>query len=661
MCGVAGFIDPSRSAAELESIARAMASGLHHRGPDGHGVWTDAARGVALAHTRLSVIDLSPAGHQPMLSSDGRLVISYNGEIYNYKELHDELVAAGVRFRGHSDTEVLVEACARWGPARAVARCNGMFAFALWDREAGRLTLARDRIGIKPLFWTKLGERVLFGSELKAMRCHPGWNPAIDRESLTSYMRLGYVTAPRTMLRGVSKVVPGTILTFEAGREPSVSVYWSALEAAERGVAAPLDLDDRTAADELERLLADAVDRELVADVPLGAFLSGGIDSSTVVALMQKRSSQPVRTFSIGFGSKDYDEASQAAAVARHLGTQHTELYAEPAHAIELIPSLPHWFDEPVADPSQIATYLVARLARREVTVVLTGDGGDELFHGYDRYAYASSLWHRWSWLPRPVRLAIAGIVTRLLASPQHRWDPLLKRTMAGFGVSRPIEKLGRLSALLTADGPEALNLVAVTRWEDPGRLVVGGREPDDTRLNEPLPGSLPAIHDRLQLLDVIGYLPDDILAKVDRSTMAVSLEARVPILDHRVLEFAWRVPYRQKYREGRGKWLLRSVLYRHVPETLVDRPKMGFSVPVGEWLRGPLRDWAEELLSPARLDEAGFIAGPIRHRWEAHRSGARNWDNAIWAVLMFQSWHADFLAACTATTDARMTRARRA
>lgn len=645
MCGVAGFIDCGRSGSELEAIALAMARTLDHRGPDDHGTWTDADRGVALCHTRLSVVDLSPTGRQPMTSSDGRLVISYNGEIYNQRELRDQLAAAGVRFRGHSDTEILIEACALWGVEEAVHRSNGMFAFALWDRSAARLTLARDRLGIKPLFWRRWGGRLLFGSELKAMRCHPGWEARIDRASLASYLRLGYVTAPRTLLEGVYKLVPGTILSVEEDRDPVVTTYWSAPEVAARGLADPLRLDDREAADELERLLADAVTRQMVADVPLGAFLSGGIDSSSVVALMQKHSSRPVRTFSIGFRSKTYDEASQAAAVARHLGTEHTELYAEPSHAQDIIPQLPRWFDEPVADPSQIATYLVARLARPEVTVVLTGDGGDELFHGYDRYAYASALWSRWSRVPRPGRRAASRAVAALLASPHHRWDRLFERSLAAVGVSRPIEKLGRLSALLAAAGPEALNRVAVSRWEDPSRLVEGSAEPTDTRLDEPVPPIVSAVHDRLQLLDIVSYLPDDILAKVDRATMAVALEARVPLLDHRVAEFAWRVPYRQKYREGRGKWLLRAVLYRHVPRELVDRPKMGFSVPVGEWLRGPLRDWAEDLLQAPRLADAGLAPGPIRERWSDHLSGTRNWDNAIWAVLMLQSWRADFLS----------------
>jgi asparagine synthase (glutamine-hydrolysing) len=643
MCGVAGFLDANRShtRAELKAAAGAMRDSLRHRGPDGDGLWVDERQGVSLAHTRLAVVDLSAAGQQPMLSSNGQLVIAYNGEVYNHHELRAQLVEGGHRFRGHSDTEVVLEACAAWGIAQVVPRLNGMFAFAIWDITKRTLTLVRDRIGVKPLYWSRQGACFSFGSELKALRHSPGWSARVDRNSLTSYIRFGYVPGPCSILENVFKLEPGCLLELQAAREPVLHRYWSARDAAIAGAADPLRMDDEAAADALESLLKDAVGREMLADVPLGAFLSGGIDSSLVVALMQAQSSRPVRTFSIGFDNNDLNEAEQAKAVARHLGTNHTELYVQSQHALDLVPRLAEWYDEPLADPSQIPTYLVAELARQKVTVALSGDGGDELFHGYDRYAYASTLWSRWGWLPTRIRRGIARLMQALVEAPGRGWELPIELAMRRLNIARPREKLHRLPSFLAASDSDALNRVAVSRWQNPIEIVIGGREPPDAGSPVASASQLPGIHDRLQLWDLVFFLPDDILIKVDRATMAVSLEARVPLLDHRVVEFAWRLPYHQRYREGRGKWLLRSILYRHVPRALVDRPKMGFDVPLGSWLRGPLRDWASDLLDPGRLQREGYLCpGPIQASLKEHLSGTRDCANALWTVLCFQSWH---------------------
>jgi asparagine synthase (glutamine-hydrolysing) len=634
MCGVAGFLDLERRAGtqELEALGRAMAATLNHRGPDAHGVWSDAESGMVLGHTRLSIVDLSPAGAQPMVSSCGACVIAYNGEIYNAADLRPELEARGRKFKGHSDTEVLVEAIAEWGVEPTVKRLIGMFAFALWDRRTRTLSLVRDRLGIKPLYFGKHDGRILFASELKAFEVLPNWRPELDLGALASFMRLAYVPAPRSIYRDIGKLEPGHIAVIDAAGKVEVSRFWSLGEVVERGKANPLDLDDRQAIDMLETLLGDAVGRRLVADVPLGAFLSGGIDSSTVAAMMKMRSNAPVRTYSIGFKEEGYNEAPQARAVAGHLGTEHTELYVSPAEAQAVIPDLPSIYDEPFADSSQVPTYLLSKLTRRHVTVALSGDGGDELFAGYTRHRFAR-LAER---VPEPLGQALAcglGVAGPAL------WDRVLRLLPASKRPRLGGDKMMKAASLFRA-GSEGGYLSLVSAFDAPEAIVPGAREVRGPIFDAQLAKSLPDPLDRMQYLDTVTYLPDDILTKVDRASMAVALEARVPLIDHRVVEFAWKLPSRFKLRGGKGKWLLRQVLYRHVPKELVERPKSGFAVPIDAWLRGPLRAWAEELLSPRRLAEGGLLApAPIRTRWREHLEGTRNWHASLWNVLMFQAW----------------------
>ncbi|WP_192499233.1 asparagine synthase (glutamine-hydrolyzing) [Skermanella pratensis] len=649
MCGICGFVEPSGRRAP-ESLVRAMADALAHRGPDGDGVWADEAAGVAFGHRRLAIVDLSPLGRQPMESADGRLVLTFNGEIYNYRELRADLEAGGLRLRGQSDTEVLVEACAAWGVGRTVRRLIGIFAFALWDKSVRRLTLVRDHLGVKPLYWGRVGADgrgegsgaaaggVMFASELKALRVHPGWSPGLDRGALASYLRFSYVPGPHTIYRGVAKLPPGSMLTWEPGTEPRTERYWDMRAVA--GVP-PRDLDPASATAELEALLGDAVGRQMVADVPLGAFLSGGVDSSTVAALMQARSGRPVRTFSIGFDVAGYDEAVHAKAVACHLGTDHTELYVGRDHARDVIPRLPDLFDEPFADSSQIPTYLVSEMTRRHVTVALSGDGGDELFAGYHRYFWADAARRRLDRLPRGLRGFAASALS---APPESAWD-------RGFGLlpgrirpGRAGERMHKLAALLAASGPDEVYRGLLSHW-DPAEIVRGAEEPHGVLWDGSVAGEIPDFLRRMQFLDTVTYLPDDILAKVDRASMAVGLEARVPLLDHRVVEFAALLPASLKVRDGQGKWLLRQVLYRHVPRELVERPKMGFSVPLDGWLRGPLRDWAEDLLDERRLAEDGVLdPGPVRRRWAEHLAGTHDHRDRLWSVLMYQAWRRRWL-----------------
>jgi asparagine synthase (glutamine-hydrolysing) len=637
MCGIAGLlISAGGSRERLERDASAMADCLAHRGPDDHGLWSDAEAGVALTHRRLSIVDLSPAGHQPMTSADGRYVITYNGEIYNFQDLRPELEARGIRFRGHSDTEVMIEAFAAYGIAATVKRLIGMFTIGVWDRRERALTLIRDRLGIKPLYWAKFGGTFLFGSELKALRAYPGWTPRINRGAVASYMRHNYVPAPLSIYEGVFKLEPGCILTLPWGGEPHVERFWDAREIARIGLSDPLRVDDAELIDRLEDLLKDAVRRRMVADVPVGAFLSGGVDSSTVVALMQAANAGPVRTYSIGFDIAGYNEAPHAAAVARHLRTEHTELTVTSKEAFDVIPHLPDYYDEPFADSSQIPTYLVSAMTRQHVTVALSGDGGDELFGGYNRYQLAQRFWRTLSLLPRPLR---QGLAHALRALPPDRWSRLFEVLPPQVRPRQAGDKLHKLASVLALDDAGALYRRLVTHWE-PETAVPGVDEPQGTLWDPTIGKDFPGLLERMQFLDLVTYLPDDILTKVDRASMAVALEARVPLIDHRVVEFAWRIPRQSLIRDGLSKWPLRQVLYRHVPRELIERPKTGFGIPLGEWLRGPLRDWAETLLAEKRLREAGLVdAGVVRRAWSEHLSGVHNHQYSLWGVLMLESW----------------------
>jgi asparagine synthase (glutamine-hydrolysing) len=621
-----------------------MLPALTHRGPDDAGVWVDETLGLALGHRRLSIVDLSPAGHQPMHSASGRYVMAFNGEIYNHESIRADLEAAGARpaWRGHSDTETLLAAIEHWGVEATLRLAVGMFAIALWDRERRRLTLARDRAGEKPLYYGLQGETLLFASELKPLRRHPAFRGEVDRGALALYLRHNYVPDPLSIYVGISKLDPGTWVEFdERGRETARAAYWNAVEVVDRGRARPFAGSDGEAVAALEQVLGQAVGAQMVADVPLGAFLSGGIDSTTIVALMQERASRPVRTFTIGFTDPAFDESPSARAVAAHLGTDHTELKVTPEDAMGVIPRLPEIYDEPFADSSQIPTFLVSQLARRHVTVSLSGDAGDELFGGYNRYFWAQRVWSNLQRVPRPLRRLGSNLIT---ARSAEAWDGsfgLLNRVLpARLRTTRSGNKLHRLAGLLGAESPAAIYRSLVSHWENPRELLQSGSEPP-SRLEALMaaddPGTFP---ERMMLWDLLTYLPGDILAKVDRAAMAVSLETRVPMLDHRVIEFAWTLPQHLRIRDGQGKWLLRQVLYKRVPREIMDRPKMGFGVPINAWLRGPLRDWAADLLDERRMREDGFLdPAPVHAKWREHLAGERDWAYWLWDVLMFQAW----------------------
>lgn len=628
MCGIAGLWAPDHS--DPEGRVAAMVRALHHRGPDSQGRWHAPDAGPCFGHARLAIVDLSAQGHQPMLSASGRYAITFNGEIYNHQALRRELGA--LPWRGHSDTESLLAAIERWGIEAALQRVVGMFAFGLWDRESKTLTLARDRLGEKPLYYTCGSRGFAFASELKALKGVEGVDLALDPEALGLYMQLGQVPAPLSIHRGIRKLAPGTLLTLgRAYGKPGFTRYW------QRPAAAPDadTLSDAEAIEQLEVLLEQSVCGQLMSDVPLGAFLSGGVDSSLVTALMQRASRRPVRSFSIGFNEAEFDESPQARAVARHLGTEHTELHVTSADAIALVPDLPRLYDEPFADSSQIPTLLLSQLTRRHVTVALSGDGGDELFGGYNRHVAAARLWPFAARVPAALRRPLAR---GLAAVPASWWDAASARLRCLGVVGAPSalgEKLSKLAALLAARDATDAYLSTLMQWHDPGQLL--GRE-----VARPmLPAARGAtLAEQMMTWDLQGYLPDDILVKVDRASMAHSLETRVPLLDHRLVEFALRTPLHRKIRDGRSKWLLREVLYRHVPRTLIERPKQGFAIPLDRWLRGPLRDWAESLLAPSALQRSGWLQpAPITSVWQEHLSGQRNHQQRLWNVLMFQAW----------------------
>ena len=644
MCGIVGILgQPGQLEADGLRFA-AMVDAMALRGPDARGEWHDTDAGVLLGHRRLSILDLSVAGAQPMVSQCGRYVLTFNGEIYDFARLRGDLEALGVRFVGHSDTEVLVEACSRFGLAATLARANGMFALALWDRRERRLALARDRLGEKPLYYGWHAGLFVFASELKALHAWPGFRPTVDRAVLALYLRHNYVPEPHCIYSGLRKLVPGSwldVAAHDVGTLPRPRTYWSLATTIATARAAPFSGSDGAAVDAVEQALSASIDLRRVADVPLGAFLSGGIDSSLVVALMQAQSATPVRTFSIGFATAGFDEAPYARAVAAHLGTDHTELYVSPEEARGVIPGLPTCYDEPFADSSQIPMLLVSRLARRDVTVALSGDAGDELFAGYTRYSLAHALWARAQRYPYPMR---AGAASLLRAVAPTTWDRVFAAARpwlpARARQPTPGDKLHKLARLLTINAPLETYLSLISLWQDPAQLLPSVVEPPGILAHAAgLPRGLGLV-EQMMALDTLHYLPGDILTKVDRASMAASLEARVPFLDPNVVELAWRLPHALKVRHGDGKWVLREVLARHVPRALFERPKMGFGVPIGEWLRGPLREWAETLLAAPRLAAGGlFDPVPVRAAWQAHLAGGENLQYQLWGILMFEAW----------------------
>jgi len=617
MCGLTGFVGGARPAAELRGIVRRMSDAIVHRGPDDSGDFIDAANGVALGFRRLAIVDLSSAGHQPMTSASGRYVIVFNGEVYNFEAIRRELRSAGLApdFRGHSDTEVMLAAIEAWGLERAVKRFIGMFAFALWDTRERTLHLVRDRMGVKPMYYGFSRGTFFFGSELKSLRRHPDFEAEVDRSAVAAFLRFLYVPTPLSIYRGICKQTPGTIVTIKPGSpEVRTTTYWSAEEAAERGVRERFRGTIDEAAEELDALLRDAVAMRMVADVPLGVFLSGGIDSSLVTALMQAQATQPVKTFTIGFTEGEYNEAEYAAAIARQLGTAHTELYVSPREAMDVIPKLPRIYDEPFADSSQIPTYLVSLMARQYVTVSLSGEGGDEVFGGYRRYFEGQRVLRTFGRVPAPLRRAIGRGIS---AIPPRRWDRLLAWRQPQGGT-----QMTKLARVLRARTLDDFYWDVVSHWDESIVPGAAGFTPPSVKLPNPV--------ERMMLLDQLTYLPDDILAKVDRASMAASLEAREPLLDHRVIELAWSLPPEMKVRGGTGKKILRDVLDRYIPRELIDRPKMGFKVPIDSWLAGPLREWAAELLEPRRLREQGLL--------DVAKLKARSADEQ-WALLMLQAW----------------------
>lgn len=645
MCGVIGFIRtdfPKPHAVDAKRQLALMADAVVHRGPDDFGYWGGERDGIWLGHRRLSILDLSPAGHQPMSSACGRYVVVFNGEIYNWASIRAELEQAGHApvWRGHSDTEVLLAGIVAWGLAATLRRARGMFAIAVWDRQERMLSIARDRIGEKPLYYGQVGDAFVFASELKSLRAIPGAEFQTDPGSLALMLRYGYVPAPLSIYRNIFKLPPGTLLRVNArGEFGEPETWWSFAETAQQCVAGRSPMSDAAALDALDEVLGSAIGEQMVADVPLGALLSGGLDSSMVVALMQGRSAKPVRTFTIGFAEGAYDEAAHAKAVAAHLGTEHTELYVSPDQARAVIPRLADMYDEPFADSSQIPTALVCALTRQHVTVCLSGDAGDELFGGYNRYFWATSLWRRFGKVPLGMRRGVAGVFSSISAGNWNTAFGALSWAMPGrLRVSNPGDKLHKLAEVMGAGSEEALYRELVSQWRGPLPM----RSPNEPRtlVADPVrwPG-MPSYAERMMAVDTLTYLPDDILVKVDRAAMAASLETRVPFLDERVISFAWGLPFEQKVRNGQGKWLLRQLLYRYVPQAMVDRPKQGFGVPIEHWLRGPLRDWAEDLLSPEQLASDGLLdPAPIRAMWEKHLSG-RNVQYALWNVLMYQAW----------------------
>lgn len=632
MCGIAGFWDFRRSRRKEQylEIITTMTNQILSRGPDSAGTWCDETTGLVFGHRRLVVIDLSSLGHQPMFSQSGSSAIIYNGEIYNAPFIRSELEKLGIFCRSSADTEVLLEACEQWGPEAAIKKMNGMFAFAYWNKRQRKLYLVRDRLGIKPLFWGLKNNIFYFASQLKALTIHPDWQGGIDRQALTSYFRYNYIPAPLSIYKGIYKLEPGHIIIIDAKQHVIKKQFWSLKSVCQNRILA--SCNEFEVLEKIDYLLKDAVKCRMHADVPLGAFLSGGIDSSTVVSLMQAQSTKPIKTFAIGFHELSYNEAIYAKAVAQHLKTDHYELYLNLNEVVKLIPHIPEWYDEPFADSSQIPTYLVSRLAKEHVTVSLSGDGGDELFAGYNRYILAQKLWSVLAVFP----MSFKKLASKLIYSfNPTTWDKIAKIIPGRWRPFRLGDKVHKFAALLIQSSDDLYkNLVSF--WEKPAELVVGGAE----IFSWPQPITNLNFVEQMQYIDSVTYLPDDILTKVDRASMSVSLETRMPLLDYRLVEFVWTLPFQFKLRNKETKWLLRRILEKYLPHQLVERPKMGFGVPIGHWLRDQLVEWAEDLLSTHKLQEDNLLnAQLIRQRWEEHLSKKRNWQHPLWGVLMFQLW----------------------
>ena len=649
MCGICGYFAPKKFSHWHDPIHN-MNAAIAHRGPNDSGVWREESVGMTLGHQRLAIVDLTPAGHQPMISQSGRFVLIFNGEIYNHKDIRKQVQGTRrkLKWRGHSDTETLLEAFEAWGIEATLKRTVGMFAIAIWDREKRSLTLARDRMGEKPIYYGWQGESTesafLFGSELKALKAHPSFQRVIDRGALSLFLRHNCIPAPYSIYENIYKLPAGHLLELNESdlylRQLTKSrPYWSLVDIVRSSVSGQAQVSDKNAINQLDTLLRNSIRQQMVADVPLGAFLSGGIDSTTVVALMQAQSSRPVSTFSVGFHEAGYNEAMHAKAIAKHLGTEHTELYVNSKDVLAVIPKLPTIYDEPFSDSSQVPTFLVSEMTRRHVTVSLSGDGGDELFGGYNRYFKTEQWWNKIRKVPFWMRHLVAQ---GLLSVDAEVWDRTgsflasVSKSESRWG--NLSHKITKLSGVLNLNDTQALYRHFTTHWPFPDEIVINGGEPSTFVTQPPL--HLDSAAENMMVLDTLTYLPDDILTKIDRAAMAVGLETRVPMLDHRVVEFAWSLPLSMKIRNGQGKWLLRQVLYKYIPKEFVERPKMGFGVPIDGWLRGPLRDWADSLLDESRLRQEGFFnPAPIRQIWAEHLSGKRNWQYHLWDVLMFQAW----------------------
>lgn len=647
MCGIVGYFNPTSKDSDQATL-KAMTDAINHRGPDDAGYWSNPRLGIHFGHRRLSVIDLSQAGHQPMASGSERFTIVFNGEIYNHQVLRRELEQQNhaPEWRGHSDTETLLAAIEAWGVQQTLVKLTGMFAFALWDHKEQVLTLARDRMGEKPLYYGWQDSVFLFGSELKGLKQHPQFQGKIDRDVLTLLMRHVYIPAPYSIYQGIRKLDPGTFISLSNKdlnyrQQPKPQPYWSVENTVARGLSQPFAGSDEEAVSSLDRLLRDVIRDQMLADVPLGSFLSGGIDSSTITAIMQSLSSKPVKTFTIGFNEEGYNEAVHAKAIAQFLGTDHTELYVSPNVALDAIPRLPSLYDEPFADASQIPTFLVSQMTKQHVTVSLSGDGGDELFGGYNRYLWGQRMWKYLQHVPSGLRSLTAGCITSI--PPKH-----LNRIVSGacsmmpgnLNISLAGDKAHKLATILDAKSPDEIYYRLISEWKQPEQIIRSAHEPETLITRQQDWPGIDQFEHRMMYLDSKSYLPDDILAKVDRAAMGVSLETRVPFLDHRIVELSWRIPLHMKIRNKESKWLLRQVMNNYIPRTLTERPKMGFAVPIHQWLRGPLRDWCENLLDETRLEQQGYFnPKPVQKKWQEHLSGERNWQYSLWAILMFQAW----------------------